>query len=139
VRLKDDFEPDSAAEQNLCGMLDALEAGILELREERDQLRSKLEELRFEGPVRSISRRKSTRRKSGRKSRKKPRGSLKQSARSRKVDSIQEKPGDSAGQTAPNPQEPTNEPNEKAQRKTRNALGRTLSQLRAIRDSGRSQ
>jgi len=121
-------------------MLDALEAGILELREERDQLRTRLEELRLEEPVRSTSRGKSTRRKSGRKSRKKPRGSQKQAARSRKVHSIQERTVNSVDQTAANAQESQNEPNEsRAPRKTRNALGRTLSQLRAIRESGHSQ
>jgi hypothetical protein len=103
-------------------MLEALEAGILHLRQERDKLRNELEELRRQPAVQQPKRAKR-----GRSGPKRPR-SRAQQKRPKKND---------LAQTPAVKSEFPNEPG--APRKTRNALGRTLTQLRANRDSGPSQ
>jgi hypothetical protein len=108
-------------------MLEALEAGILHLRQERDKLRNELEELRRQPAVQQPAVQQPKRAKRGRSGPKRPR-SRAQQKRPKKND---------LAQTPAVKSEFPNEPG--APRKTRNALGRTLTQLRANRDSGPSQ
>lgn len=103
-------------------MLDALESIVLDLVRERDQLLENIEELRRHSSIKKP--RRSTRKRAG----KKPRGSRAQQGRRKKSDPVQ-KP-------AVNPSVSPDE--SKAPTGTRNALGRTLAQLRVNRDSGHS-
>jgi hypothetical protein len=105
--------PEAApAEKYLGEMLDALEAGLLRLRRARDDLRETLERAA---------------RQSARQPRN-PRRSPAPKPRPEKDRSLQP--------STPNEAEPQSQP--KAPRKTRNALGRTLTQMRVPREPGHS-
>lgn len=116
--------PEAApAEKHLPEMLDALEAGLLRLRRERDELRETLERAGRQPATRKTARPKPTPNAG------KPRRSPASKARSEKSKSPQP--------SAPAQPEPQSQP--KAPRKTRIALGRTLTQLRAPRAPGDSR
>jgi hypothetical protein len=111
------------AQQGLCEMLDTLESTVLDLLKERDQLRKKLEELCQQSSIRQPNR--STRRPTGTKT---PPRSRAQQERTKKSDPVET--------PAVNPSESPDE--SKVPTGTRNALGRTLAQLRVNRDRGQS-
>jgi hypothetical protein len=100
-------------------MLDTLESTVLDLLKERDQLRNELEELCRQSSIRS------TRRPTGKKT---PPRSRAQQERTKKSDPVET--------SAVNPSESPDE--SKVPPGTRNALGRTLAQLRVNRDRGQS-
>lgn len=110
----------ASAQQDLCEILDTLESNVLDLLKERDQLRKKVEELGQQPSIRQPkrSKRRSTARKASRSSAKQK--------RAKKSDPI-EKP---AVKTSAPPD------GSEAAKGTRNALGRTLAQLRLNRDRG---
>lgn len=103
-----------SAPSDLSEMLGALEAGVFQLRQERNKLRRELDELRRQPSIQ-----KHTRPRLSRNGRKRPRPRAQQ-RHSKNSDPVQ------------TPTVQTEFPNEPgAPRKTRNALGRTLIQLRA--------
>jgi septal ring factor EnvC (AmiA/AmiB activator) len=112
----------ASAPWDLSEMLEALEAGILQLRQERDKLRKELEELRRQAAIQQPNRSKRARN-----GRNRPR-SRAQQKHSKKNDPLQ-----TPAVKSDFPIEP------RAPRKTKNALGRTLTQLRANRDFGHLQ
>lgn len=106
----------AAAENCLCEMLDALEAGVLQLLQQRNELRAILAQVGKPHSVRQPKRPKIAH------NGKSPRRSRASEVRTDKTDS----PFTS---TAPGKLQ-----NEPPTRKTRNALGRSLTQIRATRN-----
>jgi hypothetical protein len=112
-------EETASAPWDLSEMLEALEAGIFQLRHERDRLREELEELRRQSAIQQSS--------GARRGRNARKGNARQK-HLKKNDPVQTPTVKSVF-----PNEPV------TPRKIRNALGRTLTQLRANRDCGHSQ
>jgi hypothetical protein len=116
------FQKAASARQDLCKMLDALESIVLDLLKERDQLRKKLEERCRQSPIHQPNR--STRSPTN----KKPARSRAQQERTKKNDPV-ETPAVNPSKSSDESTVPTG---------ARNALGRTLAQLRVNRDRGHS-
>jgi hypothetical protein len=101
------------AETNLCELLDALEAGLLHMRRERDELRETLA-------------------RSGRQSGRRPAAKTRaaKTTRTEKINNPQVSAPDQTEPESP-PQKPSKKPS-----KPRQALGRTLNQIRTPREPG---
>jgi hypothetical protein len=110
----------SGADEHLCDMLDALEAGLTHLLRERDELREKLGCLSERPDAQNAGRTK-------------PRKDARKSRRSRASKTRSEKSNSPHESSL---KRPKSEGQPKASRNTRMALGRTLTQLRLSPDAG---
>jgi cell envelope opacity-associated protein A len=117
------FQEAASAQQDLCEMLDALETTVLDLLKQRDQLRKTLEDLCRQSSIHQPNR--STRSPTGRK----PPRSRAQQERKKKSDPV-ETPAVNQSESSDESKVPTG---------ARNALGRTLAQLRVNRNRGHSR